>query len=436
MSNHVLSVFDGPARVGALEYESLDERFAFEYDDAWRHNESAYFISPHIRMFEDKASSSTVRRFLENLLPEGRALDIVASTNQVSKNNIYGLIRELGQETSGALSFVGNEGARVERGPRRREISRAGLKRRIDERGEVPFAVWDGRVRMSIAGYQDKLAVYLDGERMYLVEGELASTHILKPEPVAQRLSMLVANEHFGMSLAGRLGLAVAPVSILRVPDPVLVVERFDRQRVLNGVRKLHIIDGCQALNFPVSYKYERNFGSGRDVRDIREGVSFARLFSAVDYTVAKAVTQLALVRWALFQFLLGNSDAHGKNVSFFCRPDGLALAPFYDLVSVVQYEGLDHELAMAYGDEFQLDHIRPFDWATFGAHTRTPRAVLAREMRRMGTAAPVAAATQAADAIYVGTEKELAKRIATFVAGQARKLVDMAAPMLKVELE
>lgn len=435
MSEHVLSVFDGSARVGALEYESLEERFAFEYDNAWLHNESAYSISPHIRISAQDASSSTVRRFLENLLPEGRALDIVASTSRVSKSNIYGLIRELGQETSGALSFVGDAGSRLERGIPRREISREELKQRIDERGEIPFAVWDGRVRMSIAGYQDKLPVYLDGERMYLVEGELASTHILKPEPVPQRLSMLVANEHFGMSLAGRMGLEVAPVSILRVPDPVLVVERFDRLRVANGVRKLHIIDGCQALNLPVSYKYERNFGSGRDVRDIREGVSFARLFSAVDYTVGKAVTQLALVRWALFQFLLGNSDAHGKNVSFFCGTDGLALAPFYDLVSVAQYKGLDHELAMAYGDEFQLDNIRPFDWATFGAYTRTPRTLLAREMRRMGKAAPAAAATQAADAIYVGTEREFVGRIATFVEGQARKLADMAAPMLKVEL-
>ena len=121
---------------------------------------------------------------------------------------------------------------RVERGARRREISRAELKQRIDERGEVPFAVWDGRVRMSIEGYQDKLAVYLDGERMYLVEGELASTHILKPEPVTQRLSMLVANEHFGMSLAARLGLAVAPVSILRVPDPVLVTAKIKRKDI------------------------------------------------------------------------------------------------------------------------------------------------------------------------------------------------------------
>lgn len=435
MSEHGLSVFDGSARVGSLKYESLDESFAFDYDAAWQHNRAAFSISPHIPMFASQASSSTVRRFLENLLPEGRALDIVASTNQVSRNNIYGLIRELGRETSGALSFMADDAVGSGREIRRREISRAELKQRIDERAEIPFSVWDGRVRMSIAGYQDKLAVYLDGDRMYLVEGELASTHILKPEPVAQRLSMLVANEHFGMSLAARLGLVTAPVSILRVPDPVLMIERFDRARVPDGVRKIHIIDGCQALNLPVSYKYERNFGSGPDVRNIREGVSFARLFSAVDYTVAKAVTRLALVRWALFQFLLGNSDAHGKNVSFFCRAEGLALAPFYDLVSVVQYEGLDHEMAMAVGDEFELANIRPFDWARFAQQTHTSRGVLAREMRRMGTAAPAAAAKLAADDVYIGAEKGLVKAVADFVTRQAGKLVAMAPLMLKVEL-
>jgi serine/threonine-protein kinase HipA len=435
VSEHSLNVFAGSARVGTLKYESLDERFAFEYDAHWRQNTAAFSISPHIEKSGAGASSNTVRRFLENLLPEGRALDIVASTNQVSRNNTYGLIRELGRETSGALSFVA-DGPCTEGEPRRREITREELKQRIDEREEIPFAMWDGRIRMSIAGYQDKLAVYRDGERMYLVEGALASTHILKPEPTTPRLRMLVANEHFGMSLAMRLGLAAARTSILRVPDPVLVIERFDRLRVPNGVRKIHIIDGCQALNLPVSYKYERNLGSGPDVRDIREGVSFPQLFSTVRYTTAKAVTHQALVRWALFQFLLGNSDAHGKNVSFFCRPEGLALAPFYDLVSVVQYEALDYEMAMGYGDEFHLDQIRAFDWALFGAKTNTSRSLLAREMRRMGTAAPAAAAALATDEVYVGEEKELVAKIAEFVAQQAGKLVEMAPVMLKAELE
>jgi serine/threonine-protein kinase HipA len=212
--------------------------------------------------------------------------------------------------------------------------------------------------------------------------------------------------------------------------------ERFDLAREAERVRRLHIIDGCQALDLPVAYKYERNFGSGRGVRDIREGVSFGRLFSVAQYTVEKAVARLGLLRWALFQYLIGNADAHGKNASFFCNPAGLALAPCYDLVSGVQYEGLDHDLAMAYGDEFRLEQIQPYDWAEFAARTNIPRQLLAREMIRMGKAAAGAAQRQAQESVYVGQEKGFVARIAEFVRRQATSMADMAPATVSVELE
>lgn len=205
--------------------------------------------------------------------------------------------------------------------------------------------------------------------------------------------------------------------------------------REAERVRRLHIIDACQALNLPVSYKYERNFGSGRDVRHIRDGVSFERLFSISEYTVRKAVTRLSLLRWALFQYLIGNSDAHAKNVSFFCRPDGLALAPFYDLVSVVQYDHLDHDIAMAYGDAFRLNEVSPFAWADFAHRTGTPRQLLAREMTRMGKVALGAAPAQARAEDYAGDERAVVERISAFVQDQAQKLIDQAAPMRNVDI-
>jgi serine/threonine-protein kinase HipA len=434
MSTHALGVFDRPTRVGSVQYESLDEQFSFTYDPQWQEADTSYSISPHIQKSGEPAASGTVRRFLENLLPEGRALDVVSTTHQVSKNNIYGLVRALGQETAGALSFLADDTTPQSQISTRREISREELKQRIVDRANLPFAVWDGRVRMSIAGYQDKLSVYLEGERFYLVEGRLATTHILKPEPVEGNLPMLVANEHFCMSLAGRLGLPAAPMSIERLPNPVLVVERFDRVREPGRVRRLHMIDACQALNLPVSYKFERNLGLGREVRAIRDGVSFERLFSVSEYTLEKAVTRLTLLRWALFNYLIGNVDAHGKNVSFFCRPDGLALAPFYDLVSVVQYEKLKHELAMAYGDEFLLPEVSAFAWADFARRTGTPRSLLAREMRRLGAEASAAAEAQAGEAVYVGLEKEFVQGISNFVRKQAKKLIEQAGPMTKVD--
>ena len=44
------------------------------------------------------------------------------------------------------------------------------------------------------------------------------------------------------------------------------------------------------------------------------------------------------MVRWALLQLLIGNSDAHGKNLSFFMNSAGLVLAPLYELVSINVY--------------------------------------------------------------------------------------------------
>jgi serine/threonine-protein kinase HipA len=434
-NRHSLWVFDAGERVGTIAYDSLEERFSFVYASSWLGKDGAYPLSPHFPLSTGEVSSSTVRRFLENLLPEGRALDIAATTHQISKNNIFGLVRELGRETSGAFSFY-PEGSGPDLQPTiLREIPRGELGRRIEERAQVPFAVWDGRVRMSIAGYQDKLPVYVKDNLFYLAEGALASTHILKPEPFDQRLTGLVANEHFCMRLAARLGLQTAEVGIARVPHPVLVVRRFDRESGNDCVRRIHVVDACQALDLPVAYKYERNFGAGKDVRQIRDGVSFERLFTTVvSHTTQKALTRQALTRWAILQFLIGNADAHGKNLSFFSRPEGLSMAPFYDLVSVAQYEGLDHEFAMAYGDEFKLDEVTPFAWADFSKRSRLQRSFLAREMKRMALAALTEASLQAAENDYVGDEKALVLRIAELVEAQARKLIAMAKPMQEVD--
>ena len=123
------------------------------------------------------------------LLPEGRALDITATTYHVSKSNIFTLINELGKETTSAFRFLkSDEGPPSTATTPPREATRDELSRRLNERDSIPLAVWDGKVRMSIAGVQDKLMVYLDrsledGGRMFLLEPPLASTHILKPEP-------------------------------------------------------------------------------------------------------------------------------------------------------------------------------------------------------------------------------------------------------------
>jgi len=428
MSTHRLDAWADGRRMGTLLYHDDTGRFAFDYAAEWSASGSAFPLSPALPLRPhdepgDDHHSVSVRRFFENLLPEGKALDDTVAAHRLSKANVYGLLLVLGRESTGAITLL-PEGTLPDKiADSRREVTREELAERIRSRTHEPFNVWDGRVRMSIAGYQDKLAVYIEGDQLFLVEGQLASTHILKPEPLSPNLPFLVANEHFCLRLAEALGLPSTGFDILRVPEPVLVVERFDRQRHDGAVDRLHVIDACQALDLAVSHKYERNFGSGRDVAHIREGVSLERLFSIADLALAAAPMRLGLLRWVVVQYLIGNSDAHGKNVSFFVEPGGLRLAPSYDLVAVCVYPKVDHELAMAIGDEFDITKVRAYDWAELAMHCGLERRLVAREMTRMARQLRKALPELQAWPGYDEDERPLIRQIAEFALAQADRL-------------
>ncbi len=447
-ARHELALWANDRRVATLGYAPLEDRWSLYYDPGWVGSPQAFALSPALP-FEAAEGYSTgaVKRFVENLLPEGRALDVAATAYRVSKSNLYALISALGTETTGAFRFwrPNEVPPHIAVAPPR-EVTRAELDRRLAERVAVPLALWDGKVRMSIAGVQDKLMIYLDraiedGGRMFLVEPPLASTHILKPEPDRQATPHLVVNEHFCMSLARCMQLPAAQVDIYRTPRPVLVVGRFDRVLAHGDagatVQRLHIIDACQAADLPVTYKYERNFGGGEHVRNIREGVSFEVLFKCVEQTVNKAAARQTLLRWALFQFLIGNCDAHGKNFSFFVRREALEPAPWYDLVSVLQYPGLDHELAMAWGDAFRLEEVGAFQLADFARRCGIDKRLLQREAMRLAKLATQHAPAQAAADVYVGDdERAFASQLGDFVVGQATRLSGIAAEAAKIKDE
>lgn len=445
-NEYALDLFVGTACVARLQFHPETDTFSLAYSPTWVADRRGYALSPHLPL-DGQASSSSIRRFLENLLPEGRALDVASVHSNIQKNNIFGLVRYLGKETTGAVTFLPANQTPQALEPQFREIGHPELQERIERRNEMPFTVWDGRVRMSIAGFQDKLMVNRVGDRLFLVDGSLSSTHILKPEPLSTALPCMVANEHFCMKLASRMSVRrygqdhVAEVDILRTPDPVLSIGRFDRHlradKFVDGpdgvklpvATRLHIIDACQATDISVAAKYERNLGNGADVAHIRDGASFERLFATREYLEQPAIGVRRMTMWVVTTLLTGNSDAHGKNLSYYVSRGGLRVAELYDLVSVMQYdsEKLEHDLAMAFGDEFELEDVKSFALADFCERAKVNRSFFARELVALCEVAIVEAPAQSADPIYVGEEVALVRAIADFVVQRAKFLLHLA---------
>jgi len=144
--------------VADIRYQAEDETWALAYSPEWLASPEAYGLSPALPLQApgDGYTSASVRRFIENLLPEGRALDIVAASQGVAKSNVYGLIQALGAETTGAFRFLtpDQDGRSKPAAAPWRQVSLDELDQRIQDRDHRPFMEWDGQVRLSVAGWQ------------------------------------------------------------------------------------------------------------------------------------------------------------------------------------------------------------------------------------------------------------------------------------------
>ncbi len=313
-------------RVGTLRADR--DLWSFQYDPAWLEDPARFALSPALPLqsgpIEDGGSSRPVQWYFDNLLPEeGRRILLAGAAGLPGEADAFALLAHYGAESAGSLTLLSPEEPQPRGGLR--ELTDAQLEARIKQLPAVPLGQ-HALKRMSLAGAQHKLAlVYRDG-RFFEPEGRTASTHILKPDHPDPMYAHSVANEWFTMSLAATLGLPVPAVARRYVPSPVFVVERFDRYPGPAGEwERHHAIDACQLLNISRTFKYS-------------EG-SVSRLAELARLCRVPAVARNRLYAWLVFNVLVGNTDAHLKNLSFLVSPQGIELAPFYDLIGVAVYE-------------------------------------------------------------------------------------------------
>ncbi|MCY4314611.1 MAG: HipA domain-containing protein [Roseovarius sp.] len=180
------------------------------------------------------------------------------------------------------------------------------LKEILDLTGNRLMLAGDDGFRLSLAGAQDKLSVGFENGRVHLVKGGAPTTHILKP--IIENVRDSAHNELFCMKLANRVGIDVPEASAHFIGEtPFYLVRRYDREPGEGGiVKRIHQEDFCQAPEIPPELKYEREGGPGISAcQDVVAG-NAAR----------PASDQIKLLDIVIFNFLIGNSDAHGKNFS------------------------------------------------------------------------------------------------------------------------
>lgn len=340
MNSRALRVLIDQTEVGALE--ETDGLWRFQYSAAWLNDGQSFALSPHLPLTTapllDGATQRPVQWYFDNLLPEEGQRYLLAQDAHLDRADAFGLLAAYGAESAGSITLLAPD-AEPPREEPLRPLSDSDLEKRIRSLPKVPLT--QGAVkRMSLAGAQHKLAVVLQEGALFEPAGGTPSTHILKPDHPDEDYRQSAINEWFVMRLAKRLALDVPEVHRRYVPSPVYLVDRFDRILSAGSWRRRHVIDACQLLGLDRSFKYSQG--------------SVATLAALAQACRSPAVARTRLFSWLVFNVLLGNSDAHLKNLSFLISHDGVYPAPFYDLLCVACYDSPAFE-KQAWPEQTQL---------------------------------------------------------------------------------
>lgn len=359
MASDLLNVFLHDRLAGVLRRKA-NGNLQFSYDSTYL-EAGGRPLSLNLPLSAETFPHRDCLAFFGNLLPEEDVRTQLALATGISAGNDYRLLERFGGDVAGAVTLLPSDEPSPE--PDRDELQILSPER-LDEilvrLPQRPLAADEsGEVRLSLAGAQSKLPVVEVEEGFALPHGsDRPTTHILKPEP--SRFPGLVANEFFCMRLAAEAGLEVARVERAKTVSglPYLIVSRYDRDLTQEPVRRLHQEDLCQALGKLYIEKYQEDGGPG-----VREAMA---LIDEASSAPARDRPQLWLA--LVFNFLIGNCDAHGKNYSLLYDAGAPRLAPLYDLVSTAAYDELTTRLAMSIDGAKNLDEVDLDAWRKLAA--------------------------------------------------------------------
>lgn len=365
MASRKLVVYMFDEKVGVLT-EKDGRNLSFKYSE-----NAKYPISISMPIRKEMYGVIATKSFFEGLLPEGMVRDRLQKTEGIS-NNTFSLLEVVGGECAGAISLFKDEESKEENGIKDIELSLSKLEEVIKKSYTRPLLRSEG-IRLSLAGAQPKLAIRIDekSRKFFLPNKKNMSTHIIKP-PITwvEGIDDFFYNELFCLRLFSRMFMLNVHCDTLHSSNiDALVIKRYDRtfNEATNTLERIHQEDTCQAMSISSKNKYQKENGRS----SIKNIINFFR--------EKKIYGEEYFLKIVIFNYLIGNSDAHGKNFSilhFFNnknnninivsynhyfnnnRPN-LYLAPAYDLVSTCIYHPkLDKKMAMKIGGEYNPDKI------------------------------------------------------------------------------
>ncbi|WP_432544739.1 type II toxin-antitoxin system HipA family toxin [Kineococcus sp. SYSU DK002] len=325
--------------------------------------------------------AALVRSHLGGLLPEVGTSPRARLARRAAANSadVLALLAAAGGDVPGAATFT-PRGAPAPQGWFEPLADDRAVREHLERsQSDEHVGVGDS----SLPGVQPKAALTRSRGRWFVPHAGAPSTHILKPQ-LPERPA-LVHDEALSSRAARAVGLRAA---VSHVEDfdglAVLVVPRFDRRvpddgpeppaPVAGTITRIHQEDAAQALGL-TSDDIEAKFGWHRPAANLR---SIAAVLAGNGGDVGE------LLRLTTLNVLLGNTDAHAKNISLLHAPDGrVELAPAYDVSPHAQYGRT--RLALSVNGGFDLPAVGLEDLVAEGRSWRIPSrraTAIVREVR------------------------------------------------------
>jgi len=409
-----LDVYLLDRKVGRIDYSSHHNDMRFAYDAEYLAAGDSTALSHALPLQGEPFDSDRTTVFFENLLPPDQVRRKLGPILHLSRHNVFGFLEALGGDCAGAISlWPHGEGPTLEneRVKRLDESEAAEILGSLKKRPLYVNGI-EG-YRISGSGAQNKLIARIVDGHIELPLFGAPSTHIIKP--AIQDYEDSVYNEFFSMRLAERLGLATARCGLMRIEGrDCYWTERFDREISDGRIRRLHQEDFCQVCGISGELKYESEGGP-----------SFARCMGAMQEMKMSLADRFAFIDRMIYNYLIGNADAHGKNSSVLYRGKaGKRLAPIYDVMSTAVYPNLSRVNAMSIGGARKFGEVSRASFAAMAEEAgMRPQLVMSRLDKLAAKIVPTAhslaneVSAEWPSGLYAKIEAVVAEQVATVLA-------------------